>query len=68
MYHIHIILREDYSPVIFKSLLFLDLLYKFIELFHLFYLYLMSYLSNLDTLLENFELFFDDYFIFFVPF
>ena len=68
MYHIHIILREDYSPAIFKSLLFLDLLYKFIELFHLFYLYLMSYLSNLDTLLENFELFFDDYFIFFVPF
>lgn len=55
MYKVQIIFLEVDNPLIFESLLFIDLLSKFIELFHLAYFYFWSYFDIFETLEEYFE-------------
>ena len=54
------IFREEESPVVFMFLLFCDMLNKFMELFHLVYLYLCFYFDIFETRLDQLEFLFED--------
>ena len=54
------IFREEESPVVFMFLLFRDMLNKFMELFHLVYLYLCFYFDIFETRLDQLKFLFED--------